>query len=72
MNLVYRTKMLQVIVFWRLSDFGRWRVRVWRWPIGEMLERIERAGWPDFGFTAVTLGPIEFRYWPRTMVEVQS
>ncbi len=56
------------IILWSLTweDLRwHWALKVWRWPTGQTLRDCEKAGMVGFGFRALTIGPLEFRYWPN-------
>lgn len=52
---VSRTWKFQAVMWPHPYD---WSFGVWRWP-----DR-RPAVWPSFGFWALALGPLEFRFWP--------
>lgn len=60
LRLKYGRRALQIIIW--APD--RWGLAWGHWPSGETRERCD-AVLPGFGFFALLLGPIEFRYWPH-------
>lgn len=66
------TTSLQIIFWWHPDDYlDHWAFKFWRWPTGETLQSCINAGWKDFGFRALTIGPLEFRWWPRVTPPIQ-
>lgn len=66
MNLQFGQRSLQVLLWWRLEDIkDRWALKAWRWPSDDTRRDAAAAGMTNFGFAALTLGPLEFRYWAR-------
>lgn len=56
------------VILWNLTREDlqyHWALKFWRWPTGKTLEDVNKAGMVGFGFKALTIGPLEFRYWPN-------
>lgn len=68
LNLRYKNRNLQTILWeWDEETIrDHWAFKFWHWPSGKTRRQVKAAGLINFGFRALSLGPLEFRYWPNS------